>query len=196
MPEPTVATPMAAPINAPVAGPVAAASSNDEDKTANTTEAAPLSESEIPVFTSNKENKKAAVTGTSARMFISILVIAVLGGGLFFFSKWYGRNNRKDIDNNRIRVLNQHFLGPRKSLAIIRVAGETILIGVTDQNISMIKALSLLDDEVPTNVPQNFSQTLAKADQAVSIREEDKEDFIVSNIKDKISLKLKDLRPL
>lgn len=63
----------------------------------------------------------------------------------------------------QIKVLGQHHLGPRKSLAIIRVAGESILIGVTDHNISMIKSLSLLDEEVPHDVPTSFDHILGGA---------------------------------
>lgn len=56
----------------------------------------------------------------------------------------------------RIEVLHQHFLGPKKSLALVQVAGEAILIGVTDHNISMIKSVALIDDEL-TGEPQEFN---------------------------------------
>ena len=60
----------------------------------------------------------------------------------------------------QIKVLSQHYLGPKKSLVIVRVAGESILVGVTDSNISMIKSLALIDDEVPVETPKNFADAL------------------------------------
>jgi len=161
--------------------------SNDQG-TKNLGMETPIKESEIPVLASVKKDK-IITAGSSGRVFLSLLIIGLLAGGMYFFSKWYTKKNHKDADTNRIRVLNQHFLGPRKSLAIIRVAGETILIGVTDQNISMIKALSLIDDEIPETVPASFAKTLKNADSDV-------DEYVVNNIKDKISTKLKDMRTI
>jgi flagellar protein FliO/FliZ len=166
-------------------------------------------ESEIPVL-AGATNKKAESVNPFTRMIVSLIVICVLGGGLVFFSRWYSSKHKKSADNNRIRILAQHHLGPRKSLAIIRVAGESILIGITDQNISMIKALSLIDDEVPEVVSQDFQKSLATADQnavtpkatkvtsagATKAPADDVDEFVMSNIKDKITSKLKSMRTI
>lgn len=159
-----------------------------------------LKESEIPVLAVVK-NKKEASQNPYLRMFLSLIVIAVLATGLVYFSKWYTRTHQKSADTNRIRVLTQHFLGPRKSLAIVRVAGETILIGVTDQNISMLKTLSLLDEELPEIMSGNFKSKLSAADEraqkAEAVKPENEaEDFIIGSIKDKISTKIKGMRNL
>ncbi|MCB0351283.1 MAG: flagellar biosynthetic protein FliO [Bdellovibrionales bacterium] len=116
-----------------------------------------------------------------------MFIIALLAGGMLYFSRWYAKHNKVNTETTKIRVLGQHFLGPRKSLAIVRVAGETILIGVTDQNISMLKSLSLIDDEFPESVPNSFAKTL-------SATEEDADDFVISSIKDKVSAKIKNMR--
>lgn len=158
-----------------------------------------LKESEIPVLTSAKAKKVEEKTSFT-RVILSLLVIAILAGGLLYFSKWYAKNNAKNSETTKIRVLTQHFLGPRKSLAIVRVAGETILIGVTDQNISMIKSLSLIDDEFPDTVSNNFENSLKSADERsiktknVSAAEEETEDFVISSIKDKVSTKIRNMR--
>ena len=92
-------------------------------------------------------------------------------------------------------------------MAIIRVAGESILIGVTDSHISMIKSLSLIDDEVPSEVPQKFAEVMSsddvskvhacilcvvETDQDIKVKETDKlsgawytEDEITTGIFDK-----------
>jgi flagellar protein FliO/FliZ len=40
------------------------------------------------------------------------------------------------------------------------VAGESLLIGVTENNINLIKALALIDDEVPAHLPNHFDGAL------------------------------------
>jgi flagellar protein FliO/FliZ len=164
-----------------------------------------LKEAEIPVL-ANFGAKKAAIANPWTRVVFSFFVIAIAAAGLILFSRWYSRRNNGIKDNSKIRILTQHFLGPRKSLAIVRVAGETILIGVTDQNISMLKSLALLDEDIPESTPTNFDQSMTKADQigaSVKMKSpapneayDNLEDFVVSNVKDKVFSKLKNLRPL
>lgn len=152
-----------------------------------------LKEADIPVLT-KVEGKKAEVQSPFARIGISIVVMAALFFGLVKFTKfWQKKTGIAKDDSNKIRVLNQHFLGPRKSLAIIRVAGETILIGVTDQNISHIKSLSLLEDEeVPMESPTNFASTLKTA----SNEDSNENESAWSSIRDRVSTKIKEMRPL
>jgi flagellar protein FliO/FliZ len=129
-------------------------------------------ESEIPVFTSAAQEKKTAGTGIERLVFTLFVVCVVLGAVLFGIKRWSA--NRKDQASSptKIRILTQHHLGPKKSLAIIQVAGEAILIGITDQNISMLKTLSLIDDEVPGMVPKNFSDELASEDSGLRAAQE------------------------
>jgi flagellar protein FliO/FliZ len=193
-----------------------------EVKTSDTkNENQPLSirkESEIPVLT-KEDTKKANTTNTGFRLVLSFALIISTGLGLAVFGKWYKKRTQKDGDNNQIRILTQHYLGPKKSLAIVRVAGETILIGVTEQNISMIKSLSLIDDEFPeTNSVSSTANKLTNKAFASELNEQNQlntsnvkvtsapslagiefestEEFVLSSIKNKISNKLKNLRPL
>ena len=170
---------------------------------ANATATAPakaksLPEAQIPVFLSKPAQKHAAVNPWG-RLILSFFIIGTVGGGMMIFARWYNGKNKKGGDLNKIRILTQFHLGPKKSLAIVRVAGEAILIGVTDHNISMLKSLSLLDGELDSapeidrraEVRQpNFEQTLAQQTPA-----HDDDDFGLTSIKDKISIKLKDMRP-
>ena len=75
-------------------------------------------------------------------------------------SKWWSKKNTKSLGGTKIQVLSTHYLGPKKSLSIVQVAGESLLLGVTDQNINMIKTLSLIDDEVPATTPNNFENVI------------------------------------
>lgn len=123
-----------------------------------------MPENEIPVLTSTKSAKKAE-GGMMERIMITLGVLAVaLGAAAFGLKRWAAKSGAKN-QNTKIKVLTQHMMGPKKSLAIVQVAGETILIGVTDHNISMLKTLSLLDEEIPEEVPRNFGARLADFDE-------------------------------
>ena len=174
------------------------------------------SEDEIPVNFA-KIKKAETAESSSGRLFLSFGLMAVVLGVGYFLAKKYGKP--KNSAQTKIKILTQHYLGPKRSLAIVRVAGESILIGITDQNINMIKSLSLLDDEVPENVTgQSFQETFnekkemnldgstgpsarremagASANRNVS-RDTNKEggdEFSIRHIKDVVSLKLKGMR--
>jgi len=111
-----------------------------------------------PLFTSSSPSEKAKTASTTNlwfRMFGSLaLVLVLFGGSLYGFRRWPGS---KKISNRArmIEVLSQHHLGPKKSLAVVRVAGEACLVGITDNNISILKTLSLLDDDVPKDAAKN-----------------------------------------
>lgn len=60
-------------------------------------------------------------------------------------------NNTKDelIDKNKLNIISSLPLGSNKSLCIVEINGKTLLLGVCEQNISLIKELS--PDEVVCN---------------------------------------------
>lgn len=137
-------------------------------------------ESEIPL---NLEAKKTAAANESP-FFKFILVVGILGtllaGSWILLKKYNTKNISKN--HNEIKILAQHYLGPKKSLAVVRVAGESILVGITDNNINMIKSLSLLDEELPEVTPNDFSKLITKED-----------DFGASQVKDQVQMKGKSL---
>lgn len=53
-------------------------------------------------------------------------------------------NNTKDelIDKNKLNIISSLPLGSNKSLCIVEINGKTLLLGVCEQNISLIKELS------------------------------------------------------
>ena len=168
-----------------------------------------LPESEIPVLSNVKDPKKAE-GGQFARLLATLGVLVVtFAGASYGLKKWMAGRDGKMKQNTRIKILTQHHLAPKKSLLIVQVAGEAILIGMTDQNISMLKTLSLIDDEIPESVPQNFNQSF---DHSLNDFEEDRdgnlqhdeqmeagmeEDFTISGlaeIRDKVSRSVKNMR--
>ena len=177
------------------------------------TKSADYDESKIPV---NFDQKKQATNTESpwVRMIISLFVIIAIGLGAVIFTKKFSSSSSKIGGNIKIQTVSQQSLGPKKSLAVIRVAGEDILIGITDYNISMIKSLSFLDDEIEQQVPIHFVSELNRvtddfldSGRAPKLKQDPKprpaaaasgqdDQYSFANIKDIVSDKLKEMRPL
>jgi flagellar protein FliO/FliZ len=182
----------------------AAAATVTANSEANTPALKPVDtrkESEIPL---NLEAKsKASGEGSPIfRIILTLAILGVVGTGAFIFLRKYSIPKAMKTQT-QIKVLQQHYLGPKKSLAIVRVAGESILIGITENNISMIKSLSLIDDEVPEEAPQNFGRVLgdiedeeapAAPSRKVARELDADEEFAISGIKDIVSKRLKGMR--
>lgn len=163
---------------------------NVEDKAITTAQAgAPAKEAEIALHL-DKTTQQNTQSDTGSKLIIGMMMILVLGAGAFVLIKKMAIPKQAQTQM-QIKVLNQHFLGPKKSLAIVRVAGESILIGVTDQNINMIKSLSLLDEDVPEATPTAFDQVMSKITSNSPVADED---FMISGIKDVVSKKLQGMR--
>lgn len=159
---------------------------------------AKLAEDQIPLTI--EAGKKAIVSESSAgKALMSGVIVVVLLAVSYYYVRRYKHSNTINKSNMKIKVLTQHYLGPKKSLAIVHVAGESILIGVTDQNISMIKSLALIDDEVPVETPKTFSENLVGAGTAAEMNDanmvdELDEEFSFSGVTDTVSKKIKSLR--
>ena len=158
---------------------------------------AKLPEDQIPVFQSKKDAKQAGGSGFF-RIFMTLGVLAVAcGSAAFGLNRWSKKSGAKNQKNTRIKVLTSHHLGPKKNLTIVQVAGETILLGVTDQNITMLKTLSLLDDEIPEALPQKFDHSME--DFIEEDADQDDEPIAMrglSEIRDTVSSRLKNMRNL
>lgn len=183
---------------APATNEVAAVNSGTETTASQVSEATgpvKLAENEIPVNITEKKSGAAADNGLS-RVLLSLGVLLITGFGLYLYMKKFMRP--KSNLNQQIKVLTQHYLGPKKSLAIIRVAGESMLIGITDHNITMIKSLALLDEEIPEFSEQDFSSALEKTNSRMQAdrKDMDLEDFSMKGIRDIVSKKLSNMRTL
>ena len=143
------------------------------------------------------------------KMVIAMGIVALMGAGVLFALKKWTKQNVKIKDGAKIKVVTQYHLGPKKSLAIVHVAGESVLIGITEQNISMIKSLALIDDEIPEQIPPRFSTAMRSVDEPklsiaisknqVSAKVDDDDEFAASDlreIKGLITNRLKDMRNL
>ena len=115
----------------------------------------PLNEDQIPVLKDEKTVKSSA-SGNWYRLIGSAAFVLLVTGGLIVVVKKSAKARNVGGKKAKIEIIHQHFLGPKKSVALIQVAGEAILIGITDNNINMIKPVALIDDEVPPET-QDFN---------------------------------------
>ncbi len=151
-----------------------AAGANPDPKPSQVAKTALEEENQIPVFA---ESKKASVEKdehTLTRLSLSLGVLALVGLGSLFLIRRYSQNRRENAKHTQIQILTQHHLGPKKTLTIVRVAGESLLLGVTDNSISLIKSLALIDDEFPEVSNEPFGAEIKKRT-AVSVRREEEE---------------------
>jgi flagellar protein FliO/FliZ len=161
-----------------------------------------LKESEIPVFTKDNPVKEIKNESPVGGLMTGVFVVLGIVGVSVLALRRYASKKLKEAKHQTIKVLTQHHLGPKKSLAIIRVAGESILIGVTDQNINLIKPLSLLDDELNSMENKDFGQSLtdASANEEIGLgldfQEDEEEEFSVRGLKDMVKSRLTGMKEL
>jgi flagellar protein FliO/FliZ len=179
---------------------------------------ASIKETEIPLSLETTK-KVAAGESTYFRIIMVIALLGILACGTWIFVRKHKFQNI-ERNKNEIKILAQHYLGPKKSLAVVRVAGESILVGITEAQINMIKTLSLMDDELPDVTSQNFKSELdQRMDEAeekvatspkasstynrksqikskVSSSEDEMDEFSIRGIKDLVSSKLKNMRSI
>ncbi len=121
-------------------------------------------EKEIPLATSTP---KAAVTASSSlsRMVVGVMAVCMLLASVYFVGRKLNQKKSGAVFNHdSIKVVSQKYLGPKRQLTLVRVSGEYLLLGVTDHNISLIKQLSVVDDEIPDLVPQDFKTAVKKVE--------------------------------
>jgi len=120
----------------------------------------PSDETKVPLFT--KSEKADKNTSDVTKIIFTVLSILFLGG----YSIWYLKRKSKMVNGSesilKIKMLTQFHIGPKKSLAVVRVAGESLLLSITENDIRLIKTLSLLDEDLPDELPENFNDSLSQ----------------------------------
>jgi flagellar biogenesis protein FliO len=147
--------------------------SNSATASAAASETENKKESEIPLTTEVKAASKTE-SNVAWRMIASLGVVLVVAGTAAVVGKKYRRHKDKGGQKARIEMMHQLHLGPKKSIGLIRVAGEAILIGITDNNINMLKSVALIDDELENIAGKNFNNFL-------------EEEFSIEDVRDALS---------
>ena len=129
----------------------AALSNSDEKK-----KDAALNKSKTKIITKNNTDfslKDSRPTGKPMEMIPSglkmISMFAVVLGLMFLvffgFKKYVLKNTAFGGGNKLVNVLGTWFLGPKKNIALVEVAGEVLVLGISQENITLLS--SIIDEE-------------------------------------------------
>lgn len=159
-------------------------------------------EADIPVL-SAKSKSTIKNSGSVSKILATLGILCAVLIATTFALKRFAKSRQGKTQHTAIKVLTQHHIGPKKTLAIVQVAGESILIGVTDHSITMLKSLALLDEEVPGQTPSNFDSMMDMDEepvrQSAGRRQEHQEDFALrglDGIRDSVSKRLRGMKEL
>lgn len=70
-----------------------------------------------------------------------ILVIACIYGGLFLLKKTMGKKYSTNKSNNNLEIIETTHIAPKKTLTLVRVADKAVLVGTTENNMSVLTEL-------------------------------------------------------
>jgi flagellar protein FliO/FliZ len=97
--------------------------------------------------------------------FVPLLLILVLLYGVLFFIKRKGfKLNPSQSKLNGVEVLSTQTIMPKKFISLIKVQDKVLLVGMTDNNISLLKEFDYKDEmNVDTaDVKDSFSDIFKK----------------------------------
>ncbi|CCQ92017.1 exported hypothetical protein [Nitrospina gracilis 3/211] len=111
-----------------------------DEKGKKTTESRGIPEKETSSVLQEKEKSGGPdVFSAGFKMFYTLALVLGLMFLLFHvFKKYVWKNGVFGTENKPIKVLSTGFLGPKKSIALVEVAGEVLVLGIANENISLL----------------------------------------------------------
>jgi flagellar protein FliO/FliZ len=67
-----------------------------------------------------------------------VIVVACIYGGVYVLKRLMNRRNNSRNGQQLLEVLETAYVGPKRTVSLIRVADKTVLVGVTESNISAL----------------------------------------------------------
>lgn len=131
------------------------------------------------------------------RYYLGLAIVGSIALAGFILVKKTRQLVPRKVAPYKMKVINHLSLGPKKNLTIIEVAGEHILLGVTDHQVSLIKSLSILEDDFNESSLKSFEQVSQSIDEKNSedkFKDFTEEEFSISAVKSIVQKKMKDLR--
>jgi len=95
------------------------------------------------------------------------LVLLVLYGTLRGLRMLMTRQRWLPASSNQVSIVETTHLAPRRALYLVRVGGQTLLLGGTDHAITLLAELDEVSRSNPETHPQGFAMKLAAAGQVV-----------------------------
>lgn len=101
---------------------------------------------------------------TGLKMIASLgMVLAMILGLLYGIRKLTGQRPGTAC-GKRIRVLESHYMGVKKSISLVRVPGKVLVLGITSDRISLLDTLdeAAVGQSNPTHPPTSFGPLLTE----------------------------------
>jgi flagellar biosynthetic protein FliO len=88
-----------------------------------------------------QKSEPVSLLSSALRMVTTLSLVLGLIFLLFFGFKKYVLKNTAFGGGKLVQVLSTNFLAPKKNIALVEVAGEILVLGVSDQNISLLTSI-------------------------------------------------------
>ena len=89
-----------------------------------------------------KTSKSAGLVSSGFKMIMTLSVVLGLIFLLFFgFKKYVLKNTVFGGGGKLIQVVSTNYLAPKKNISLVEVAGEILVLGISDQNISLLTSI-------------------------------------------------------
>ena len=114
---------------------------SDQNRTGESS--SPTKKTSLDLFQSKdkKESNPVGLVSSGLRMITTLSLVLGLIFLLFFGFKKYVLKNTAFGGGNLVQVLSTSFLAPKKNIALVEVAGEILVLGISDQNISLLTSI-------------------------------------------------------
>lgn len=119
------------------------------------------------------DNESSALPSILKMVSALVVVVFCIYGGLFLLKRLMGQRLSNNGPSAALEVLETTWVAPKKSVSLIRVADRSVLIGVTDQQISPLIELdaeqtaALLVVQKAPQVNPNFDSFLKSASKRI-----------------------------
>ena len=114
---------------------------SDKNKTGESSSPIKKTSSGLLQSKDKKESNPVGLVSSGLRMITTLSLVLGLIFLLFFGFKKYVLKNTAFGGGNLVQVLSTSFLAPKKNIALVEVAGEILVLGVSDQNISLLTSI-------------------------------------------------------
>ncbi|MEW5794876.1 MAG: flagellar biosynthetic protein FliO [Candidatus Zixiibacteriota bacterium] len=113
---------------------------------------------------------KPSVAAAVTKMISALaLVIVAVYGGLYLLRRMMGRRYGGAHGINTLEVLQTTYVGQHKAISLVKVGKRSVLVGVTDNQISTLTELDaeetdeILGESAPANTNESFSRVFTSA---------------------------------
>jgi flagellar protein FliO/FliZ len=131
--------------------------------------AVPVKATDAADSTAPAESEPSLMAAVAKMVSALAVVIAVVYGALYALRKLMGRKYAANGGNGSLEVLETTYVGQHKTISLVRVGARSVLVGVTDQQISTLTELDADETEALTQEAErsagsdSFSRVLSNA---------------------------------